>query len=142
MGFQKYPTTLGEAESLTLNRLTFSTHGTELTLGVFGFVSPVLFGQVDFELGLRNDLEALDAAGAAGVGMDAQEVRVQVPLDYLGWALRTLNLHAQLELLLVTKFVVLVLGRLQHFTTDPALKFLGGSEKHKTEVTQDTNFYY
>ena len=94
----------------------------------------MLFGQVDFELGLRNDLEALDAAGAAGVGMDAQEVRVQVPLDYLGWALWTLDLHAQLELLLVTQFVVLVLGRLQHFTTDPALKVLGGSAKHKSEV--------
>ena len=119
MGFQKYPATIGEAESL--NRLTFSTHGTQLTLAVFWFVSPVLFGQVDFELGLRNDLEALDAAGAAGVGMDAQEVRVQVPLDYLGWALWTLDLHVQLELLLVAVVVMSVLGRLQHVTTDPAL---------------------
>ena len=87
----------------------------------------MLFGQVDFELGLRKDLEALDAAGAAGVGMDAQEVRVQVPLDYLGWALWTLDLHVQLELLLVAVVVVSVLGRLQHVTTDPALDVLGGS---------------
>lgn len=107
--------------------LTFATHGTELALTVLGLVSPVLLDQMGLELRLRKNLEALDTAGAAGVGVNPQEVRVQVPLDYLGGALGALHLCVQLELFLVAVVVVLVAGRLQDVAADAAFEVLGGS---------------